>query len=112
MSKQTPERTETICLNMEVKGSMYEKHRKAVHILTPKYGRYTDIQPDDTIKISYKFWASYYGVVQNLQAVQDICDDPDVVVKADCAALEEGRILVYETLKKLDNIIQKVKGRE
>ena len=113
MSKQgTPERTEAIRINMKVKGSMYEKHRKAVNLLVPDYDRYANVQTDDTINISYKFWATYYGVVQNLQAVQSLCDDPDVVVKVDCAELEKGRILIYETLKKLDNIIQHVKGRE
>lgn len=97
---------------MEVKGSAYEKHRKAITLLDPEYGRYANIQTADTIKIRYKFWASYYGVVENLQAVQGLCDDPDVVVEADCDELEGGRILIYETLKKLDNIIQHVKGRE
>jgi hypothetical protein len=97
---------------MDVKGSAYEKHRKAINILCPDYDRYTNVPTDDMVHIRYKFWASYYGVVKNLQAVQDLCDDPDVVVTVDCAELEEGRILIYETLKKLDNIIQHVKDRE
>ena len=112
MNNQKPERTETVCINMVVKGSAYDKHKKAIHILTPNYGRYTDIQLNDTICIHYKFWASYYDVVQKLQSVQDICDDPDVVVTVDCSELEAGRILVYETLKKLDSIIQQVKDRK
>lgn len=113
MSRQIiPERIEIIHLLIEVKASAYEQHKEALDILFPEYQDKVIKQPDDTIKINYKFRADYYGVVQRLQAVQELCGDPDVVVAADCDTLEANRILIYETLKKLDNIIQHVKGQE
>jgi len=99
---------------MKVKAEAYQKHKEAIDTLSPGYqdNRFVIIQPDDIIDVKYNFHLSYHGVVQQLQAVKDLCEDPDVVVTADCAALEAGRILVYETLKKFDSIIQHVKGRE
>ncbi len=113
MSKP-PERTETVSIRMEVRGDAYEKHKESITTLVPDYqdDKYVDKQPDDTIVVGYSFLVTYSNVVRNLRAVQAICDDPDVVVTADCGALEEGRILAYETLKKLDNIIRQVKDRK
>jgi hypothetical protein len=104
-----PERTETIYISMELKGSAYEKHKEAIHTLCPDHT--TNVQQDDRIKISYTFWATYHGLVENLQAVEELCGDPDTITSVDCAALEERRILVYEVLKKLDSVIQKVKHK-
>ena len=106
-----PERTDDVSLLMTLDASAYERHKEAVRILAPNYQN-ADAQQSDLYRVTYKFWVGYYGVVKKLQAVQEICDDPDVITAASCADLEEGRTLIYEVLKKLDNIIQQVKERK
>ncbi len=65
----------------------------------------------DTFHITYTFSMEYHGVVEQLDAIMELCDDRDIINSLDCQALEEERILVYEVLKKLDKTIKKVKQR-
>jgi hypothetical protein len=114
MSKHTTpvaDRIEVVRILMTLDPSAYERHKEAVCTLSPSF-QPENTQRDDLINVTYKFTAYYYGVVKQLQAVQELCDDPEVIVTIDCAELEAQRIIIYETLKKLDNIIQQVKGRE
>jgi len=67
---------------------------------------------EDSFHCNYSFTASYHGDLPAcLSAVGRICKDPDAVVRVNCAALKKKRILVYETLKQLDALIQTVNGR-
>lgn len=112
MSKtRTPECTEVVSVLMALEPSSYEKHKEAIQTLSPDF-QIEHIQPDDLINVSYEFSVYYFNVVKQLQAVLEICSDPDVIVASSCPALEAGRIVIYEALKKLDNVIQHVKGRE
>ena len=107
----TPERTEGVSLLMTLSASAYKRHKEAVHILDPGYQN-AGAQQSDSYLVTYRFWIDYFNIVKELQAVEEICNDPDVPAVATCAALEENRILIYEMLKKLDNIIQQVKERK
>lgn len=106
-----PECIERVDILMTLEAAAYERHKEAIEVLDPSH-KDADSGPDDIINVRYKFWVHYHGVVKQLQAVQEICDDPDVITATSCADLEEGRILIYEVLKKLDNIIQQVKERK
>ncbi len=103
-------RQEKIEIGMVVDKSVCERCEKAVKTLVE-----TDISQmvsGDDLVITYRFYCDYFGnVVEALQAVEKILDDPETVVKkADCVALEEGRILIFEVLTKLNDVIRKVKG--
>jgi hypothetical protein len=66
----------------------------------------------DDLKVTYTFTAAYFGnVVKCLEAVKKICSDPNVVVSASCANLTQGRILIYEALKRLDAVIVEIDKR-
>lgn len=104
------ERTEKISILMTLDASAYEKHKEAVHLLAPNY-QDTIVHQSDTFLITYKFRAVYNDVVKQLQAVEELCNDPNVITSVGCTALEKQRCLVYRVLKKLDNIIQKAKRK-
>ncbi len=92
-----------ICMTLDK--SRYEKHKADVAVLTDK--RAMDVTEDDLVKLKYKFFIHYIGdIARKLEAVGNICDDPAVVRDIKCWQLKEGRILIYEVLKKLDRLIK------
>jgi hypothetical protein len=96
---------------MELTKDAADKHEDAVKTLIRNLK--TQLRDGDTLKVTYDFIVQYYGdIVRKLQAVGVICSDPSVVVTASCGELEEGRILVYEVLKKLDHVIQLARQRD
>lgn len=107
LGQEKLQRREKVEIKMTLHKEAFERHKKAVKILLVP----PEMMEDDSLVITYKFFCEYFGnVVACLQAVEEICDDPDIIKEADCEALEEGRILVYEVLRKLEAVIQKVKG--
>ena len=105
-----PPRHESVRINMKLSKSSLLNHLEVVKLLRPDV---VDLHMDDdtTLSLDYDFSIAYLGdVATNLQAVQELCEAPDVVMEASCAELEQGRILVYEVLKKLDRLIAAKKG--
>jgi hypothetical protein len=107
-----PERTEVVKILMVLEKAAYDRHTSSIFTLMPEYKDRMVVDNGDLINITYTFTIDYHHVVKGLHAVADICDDPDVIVSVDCKELEEERLLVYETLKKLDAVIQAVKERD
>ena len=112
MSKQpTPERTEVVSILMVLEPSTYERHEEAVRTLEPSFQN-EHFQKGELVNVTYRLSIHYYNVVKELQAVAEICDDPEVITAISCSELEASRLVIYETLKKLDNVIQQVKDRK
>ena len=104
------ERREHVEIKMELDKAAYARHASAVRALVPDFK--LQMRGGDTLSVRYKFVIEYFGdVAEKLEAVQTLCSDPDVVQTASCADLEQGRILVYEVLKRLDAVIKQVKGK-
>lgn len=101
-------RRETVTIKMELDATAYDRHAAAVDMLVGSQNP----QGNDLLKVNYRFFIEYSGsVVEALTAVKDICADPDVVVSVSCTELEQGRLLVYETLNRLETLIDAVRDR-
>lgn len=105
-----PEQTDRINIKFELDFEAFKRHKKAILKLSPRFDLKT-MTGSDSFRINYKFMVDYHGVIENLNAIMELCDDSDIVVNVNCHALENERILVYEVLKKLDATIEKVKQR-
>jgi hypothetical protein len=104
------EKQEEVNIRMTLDPAAYARHAQAVGVLVPNFKE--QMLKDDELKVAYDFTIEYFGnVVRKLEAVEKICSDPDVVVAASCPELEQGRLLVYEALKRLEAIIKSMKGR-
>ena len=105
-------REEEIKIKLVVGESVYKRCEKAVKTLVTPSVEPSEMGSRTDLLIEYTLWCEYFGdVAKALQAIEEILDDPETVVReADCAALEEGRILVFEVLTKLQDVIRKVKG--
>ena len=104
-----PTKTEEIHIKMELDKKAYARHAQAVMAVVDKS---IDIGEKDTLKVDYTLYANYFGdVVKKLEAVKKICSDPDIVVSASCASLTQGRLLIYEALKRLDTVIAEIEKR-
>ncbi len=110
--KGKPTRTESLGIRMDVDGkSAYTKHSRSLRDL-PLTKPIEDFEDGDILKVDYTLDINYFGdVAKALQAVADICSDPNVVVTASCADLTQGRILCYEAFRKLDAIIKRIESR-
>lgn len=106
-----PERVERVNIEFELDFKAFKRHEKAIRALTPGF-TLERMSHGDLFCIDYKFMVDYQGVVESLNAIMELCDDPDVINKLGCKALENERILIYEVLKKLDETIEKVKQRD
>lgn len=105
-----PERIETVRINMKLDKAAYDRYTAEVKLICPNL--WVEMLKDDSLNVKYEFFITYLGqVAANLAAVKTICLDPDVVIDANCEMLTEGRILAYEVLRELDNIIRIVKER-
>jgi hypothetical protein len=105
-----PSRIENVRISMELSKSGFLEHLETIKLLRPDA---VDLHMDDdtTLSLDYDFSISYLSsVAEHLKAVQTLCEAEDVVVKASCEELEQGRILIYEVLKRLDAIIKAKKG--
>lgn len=99
--------SERVDIKMLLDVDAYKRHALAVKTLVPDWKQ--QLKKNDLLKVSYSFWIKYYGnVAEKLAAVAELCDDPEILKEVDCAALEEGRILVYEALKRLDAVIRRL----
>ncbi len=100
---------ELIQITMEVDKPTVERLKDAIEVLV-KIPETMD--EGDNFKITHTFCCDYYGqIVRALTAIKMIIDDPETVIpKVDCEILEEGRILVFEMLRKLNDVIRKVKS--
>ncbi len=107
-SFHSPERLETVKIGMDLHPAAYERHRAAVRTLVPDYDQ--QMFNGDTLKVSYSLSIGYFGeVVKQLHAVQELCEDPEVISDANCVTLQEGRILCYAVLKKLEAVLKGLK---
>jgi hypothetical protein len=105
-----PEKREKISVHMTLDKKAYARHAQAVAALLPDFK--AQMEKDDDLKVSYDLFINYFGdVVRCLEAVKKICSDPDVVITASCPELEQGRLLIYEALKRLDSVIKTVRDR-
>ncbi len=106
-----PERVENTTIKMELDYEATKKHREAVELLIPNFQG--AVKPGDTFRISYNFLIEYFGNVNaNLQAIRELCEDPNIVVAASCNRLQKGSCVLFDTLKALENIIEQIKARE
>jgi len=105
-----PTKTESVKITMKLAKEAADKHEQAVKLLAPNFAK--QLMSGDTLNVSYSFCIDYFGNVERrLTAVQELCSDTAVVTQASCEELEEGRLLVYEVLSKLDALIADVKAR-
>jgi len=105
-----PPKSENVKIRMKLSKSGLLHHLETIKLLRPDV---VDLQmgDEDSLTVSYDFTIAYLGnVAKALQAVQTLCEAPDVVMEASCEELEQGRILVYEVLKRLEAIIALKKG--
>jgi len=104
-----PVRCEEIQIMMTFDKATVDRLRDVVEVLVkiPEY-----MEDQDDFGVTYTFTCDYYGdIVRALTAVETIIDDPETIVsEVDCEMLEEGRILIFEVLTKLDSVIRKVRG--
>lgn len=92
-----------LCLNKQ----QSKKFRTEINSLTKNT---PEVRDNDTLTIDYKFQIEYIGDIRkNLKAISILCSEPGLVKQANCEMIEEGRILCYEVLKELDNLIRKLK---
>jgi len=109
-------KTEEIDIHFELDARATKRHRQDLDIIYRGHPIQNPTRmklgPGDTFHCNYTFMASYHDTLpERLNAVSRICKNPKIVMKVDCAALTKQRILVYETLKRLDALIQTVNGR-
>ncbi|KPK54268.1 MAG: hypothetical protein AMS22_06080 [Thiotrichales bacterium SG8_50] len=103
-----PTRIENVKIKMELDYDAYLRNKEAVTALTSV----ENVREGDKLKITYDFSCWYLGdIVEKLTAVETICNDPATIKTASCSELEEGRILVYKVLRKLDDVIRQVRER-
>ena len=96
----------TICLNLDNLAAV--KHAKALKIL----GVSQPTVEGDELRVRYTLMLEYIGnVAKALQAVNEICQDPNVIIDANSQALEEGQCLIFETFTNLKQVIKLVKRR-
>ena len=101
-------KVEGIRIKMSLDKKAYARHAHAVTTLVPR----REIDEDEILSVTYTFTASYFNdVVAKLEAVKKICSDPDVVISASCTEITQGRILIYEALKRLDTVIAEIDKR-
>jgi hypothetical protein len=104
------ELVENITIGMKLKPEAATRHKEAVLHLCP--GLVGWVKDTDEVNIDYKFCCEYFGSVEvALRHIQSICDDPDVVLDVSCESLAQGRILLYEVLKRLEQVIKTVEAR-
>lgn len=104
-----PTRTESVRITMKLAKEVADKHEQVVKLLAPNFAK--QLIDGDTLNVTYSFCIDYFGdVVQRLTAVQKLCSDLAVVTQASCEELEEGRLLVYEVLRRLDMLITSIKS--
>ncbi len=107
-------RHEEIPINLKLdKLETMRRHALALKILLGNDMESLKLQDGDVVNVSWKLVCDYLGdAAIKLEAICSICDDPDVVVDAECDALIEGKVLVYEVLHKLKKLIKKVNKRK
>jgi hypothetical protein len=106
-----PEKCEEVTIKMMLTGKRaHARHAQSLRDLPIE--EVSDMERDDSLRVAYTLCIGYFGdVVKELEAVKAICSDPDVVVSASCIELTQGRVLVYESLKRLDAVIQEIEKR-
>lgn len=107
-------RTEQVDIKLTLSSQQaVARHALALKLLLGRqYDACTPIAPGDRLAVSYTLFLDYFDdTAIKLEAINSILADPYVVTDANCAALEEGRLLFYETLKRLDKVIRKIKKR-
>ncbi len=109
-------KTEEISVHFELDARATKRHRQDLDIIYRGHPIQNParmkLEPGDTFHCNYSCTATYQDTLPEcLNAIARICKNPKVVMKVDCAALKKKRILIYETLKQLDALIQTVNGR-
>lgn len=104
-------RVEEIPIDMELDKSAFDRHALALKIIMPN--GVPVMENKDTLKVHWKMTCAYLEeTALALEAIGSICDDPEVIVNANCAPLEEGKILVFNVLEKLKKVIKKIRKRK
>jgi hypothetical protein len=88
-----------------------ERHKLALTVLLP----YTlpRMSEGDTLEVTWHFVIQYlYDTALKLEAIKSICEDPEVVISADCEALKTGEILIYTVLAKLHAVMDRLAQQE
>ena len=107
------EKEELIRIQMRVDGKAYARHSQAISALPLTKPIKGKVEKSDVLNVDYTLTAQYIGnVAKALEAVKELCSDPDIIVTASCADLMQGRILFYEALKRLEAIIKEVEKRD
>ncbi len=104
------ELVEKINIKMKLERDVANRNTEAIQCLIPNWKEY--LKDSDTLTIDYNFNCEYLGTVATaLRHIQAICDDPDVVLDVSCESLAQGHILIYEVLKRLEQVIKTVEAR-
>lgn len=105
------ERSELCRIEMKLDKTVTDRHIEAVKELT-NYDTEAYMRDGDDLYLDYEFCIEYFNdVVANLQAVNALCNDPAVILSANCALLEEGQCLAFEVMANLKQVIQTIKER-
>jgi hypothetical protein len=105
-----PVRVEELKIRMKLDMAAKERYPDACEALNSNID-YMD--KGDWLDIRYTLFCRYFGdIVEKLTAVQELCEDPAIVIDASCEELEAGRVLIFEVCKRLENVIALSKARE
>jgi len=88
-----------------------ERHRLALGVLLPY--KVPSMNEGDKLEVTWSFVIQYlFNTAIALEAINSICDDPEVILDVDCKALKEGEILIYSVLSKLQALMYSITQRE
>lgn len=86
------------------------KYREALGILDPRLARSPiPVQEGDRIDFGWTIVISYFGqVARCLGIITEIAEDPEMLVKVEISELQHGRCLLLETLRAVDDAIERI----
>ena len=99
---EQPSRVEFVEWKFQLDRDQYAKHRDDIGILDPPTGKTMELEPNDTLNVTYWLRLEYFGqVVEKLQAVKRLMDSGDVK----CVGEREwfhARSVFLETVRAID----------
>lgn len=106
-----PNRVEEVVFSFDANYEQAQKYREALGQLDPSLARATvPVQPGDTLQFSYRIVIEYFGtVVRNLGIIQQIAEDPEMLVKVDIDELQHGRCVILDAIRALDEAIERIR---
>lgn len=108
--------SERLSIKMNIEGRQVPAVRRQLDVLRECSALNLDpatVRPGDLVKVEYTVFCQYFGnTARALAAVNEICaNHPEVVKAVEWKELERGRMLLHETLTRLDQLMTTVRKR-